>query len=73
MVSFGARNFFAGIWLTQVGDPLAHRQEGCFHLISLNTLVALASLAVAVPEDQEVGELGFGVKDITEGWGDVVA
>ena len=73
MVAVGSWHFFAGIGLTQADDPLAHRQWGNFHLISLNTLVALASLLVAVSEDQEVGELGFGVKDITEGWRDVVA
>ena len=42
-------------------------------MISLYMLVALAGLLVAVAEDQEVGELGFGISDITEGCGDVVA
>ena len=73
MVSVGSRHFFAGIWLTQVCDPLAHHQWGGFHLISLHTLVVLAGLPAAVAKDQEARELGFGVSDITEGCRDVVA
>ena len=72
MVAVGSRNFFAGIWLTQVGDTLDHHQWGGFHLIILCTLVALTSLPVAVAKDQEVGELGFGINNITEGCRDVV-
>ena len=36
-------------------------------------LVALAGLPVAVAKDQEVGELGFGISNITEGCKDIVA
>ena len=32
----------------------------------------MAGVAVSVAEDEEVGELGFGIADITERWGDVV-
>ena len=42
-------------------------------MISSYTLVALAGLSLVVAKDQEVGELGFGIRDITEGCGDVVA
>ena len=36
-------------------------------------MIALAGLLVAVAKDQEVGELGLGISNITEECGDVVA
>ena len=58
-----------GIWLTQVGYPLAHCQEGVLYCVSLDRFAGLAGLAVAVGKDKEVADLGFGVGNRTEAWG----
>ena len=57
-----------GIWLTQVGYPLAHCQEGVLYCVSLDRFAGLAGLAVAVGEDEEVpvADLGFRVGDRSE-------
>jgi len=55
-----------GIWLTQVGYPLAHCQEGVLYCVSLDRFAGLAGLAVAVGKDEEVADLGFRVGDRTE-------
>ena len=56
----------AGIWLTQVGNPLAHCQEGILYRVSSDRFAGLAGLAVAVGEDEQVADLGFRVGDRTE-------
>ena len=61
---------FSGIELTQVGDPLSHRQEGFIHCVSADRDVAGALSAVAVSKDEEVAELVFLSRDSTEGRGD---
>lgn len=72
MVSDSAVNFFAGIWLTQFGYPLAHRQQGVRDCISSDRLTTFAfgspfpSLAVAEAKDHEVGELVFFARDVVE-------
>ena len=42
----------SGIWLTQVGDPLGHGEEGFVHRISSDSVVGGALLSVAEAEDQ---------------------
>ena len=56
----------AGIWLTQVGNPLAHCQEGVLYRVSSDRFAGLAGLAIAVGKDEEVADLGFRVGDRTE-------
>ena len=57
MVPESSSNFFAGIPLTQFGDPRAHRQKGVRDSIRCDRLVAFGtSLAVSETEDHEVGE-----------------
>ena len=57
----------AGIAAGQVGDPLAHGQERFFNRVSADRVVGLAVASVAQGEDEEVSELCFLVRDITEG------
>ena len=59
-------NLLAGIWLTQVGDPRPHRQEGFVHGFSADRVVGLASSTVAEGKDEDVGELVFLAADIRE-------
>ena len=56
MVLVAADCDFAGIWCTQVGDPLAHCQEGVRHCASADRATGLAVGAIAHSEDEEVGE-----------------
>ena len=58
------------IWLTQVGDPLAHGQYDLVHGISPNGVTGGSLLSVAHSIDDEEAEPGFRVRDITEGRGD---
>ena len=59
MVPFFSLNLLAGIWLTQVGDPLPHRQNGVRDSASSDRLVLLTFSSVAESKDQDVGELGL--------------
>jgi len=52
--------------LTQVGDPLAHRQKGVLDCISCDRDTTGAFPSVAEAEDKEVGELVLGAKDVGE-------
>ena len=63
----------AGIWLTQVGDPLGHGAKGGTNGISSDRPVGEAVAAVAEGEDEEVCKAPFGAHDITEGWLDLDA
>ena len=59
----------SGIEETQVGEPLAHRQEGLVHRARLDRSSAgSGSLgAVAHAEDEQVAELVFAIRDVAEG------
>jgi hypothetical protein len=59
MVADSSRNFFSGIWLTQVGYPLPHRQNGVRDSISSDRVVFLSFLSVTETKDEEVGDLVF--------------
>ncbi len=67
MVSLGSDMRLSGIWETQVGDPLAHRQQGFIHCASSHAFAGLATGAVAMGEDEEVADLVFLTRDSTEG------
>jgi hypothetical protein len=56
--------------VTQVGDPLAHGQYRVTYGVRADRPPFLAPSAVADAEHQELAELGFGRRDITEGVGD---
>ena len=58
----------AGIWLTQVGDPLGHGAKGGTNSISADRVVGEAVPAVAEGEDEEVSEAAFSAHNITEAW-----
>ena len=60
----------AGIWLTQVGDPLCHGTECRSHCVSADRVLGGAVAPVAESEDKEVGKTSLIVRDITEGRGD---
>ena len=59
-------NLLAGIWLTQVGDPRPHRQEGFVHCFSADRVVGLSASTVAEGKDEDVGELVFLAVDVNE-------
>ena len=59
----------AGIASTQVGYPLAHGGEGPSNRVSADRLVGLAGAAILDAEDEEVGNPGLSVGDVTEGRG----
>ena len=65
----GSGSGFAGIWLAQVGEPLAHRQENFAHCIISDGFLGFVEPEVAVPqsEDEEVGKLVFLRVDRIEG------
>ena len=67
MVVVGSWSFLSGIVVSQVGYPLAHRQEGFINGISSDRLATLPMASVSEPEDEEVCELGFGVCNSIEG------
>ncbi len=73
MVPVGSWSFFSEIPSTQVGDALAHRQEGFIHCVSSDRLVGLSCSSVAQTEHEEVGELGLLSLEITEGRQDIVS
>ena len=58
-----------GIEETQVGEPLAHRQEGLVHRARLDrSRAGSGSLgAVAHAKDEQVAELVFAIWDVAEG------
>ena len=56
--------------MTQVGDPLDHGQYCIMYGVRADRPPFLASSAVADAEHQNLAELGFGRRDITEGVGD---
>ena len=72
----GSVSFFSGIWLAQVGDPLAHRQKGVLDRVSCDRLVTRSGcpgletfgtfVPVAESKDKEVGDLGLLVRDVGE-------
>ncbi len=66
MVPQSSRNFFSGIWLTQVGYPLPHRQKGILDRIRSDRLVFLSVVAVSDPKDDEVGEFVLLSGDVLE-------
>ena len=63
----------AGILSTQVGYPLPHCGKGASHCVSSDRQVGLPSALVLDSEHEEVGDSGFGRRDVTEGNGDTVA
>ena len=63
----------AGIWLTQVGDPLGHGAKGGTNGISADRFVGEAVPVVAEGKDEEVSEAAFGTHNITEAWLDLDA
>jgi hypothetical protein len=69
MVACGSRSLFAGIRLTQSGDPLTHGEEGVLHCASSDRLPGGASedAAAAVTEDEHEAEAGFKALDVTQG------
>jgi hypothetical protein len=69
MVPVGAWSFFAGIWLTQSGDPLAHGHEGILHCASADRLPGGwgDASAAAEPVDKDEAEAGFEARDVTQG------
>ena len=64
----GAVSLLAGIWLTQVGDPLGHGAKGGTNGISSDRFVGEAVAAIADGKDEEVREASFGAHNITEAW-----
>ena len=70
MVLFTSWRDEAGILSTQVGDPRAHRQEGCAHAASFDGLSGAAVSAVSHCEDEDVAEFRFWFTHFPEGWGD---
>ena len=71
MVAIGSLRWLAGILETQVGDPLAHCQEGVLHCASSDRVAGLAGLSVVEAEDQEEGESRLG-RHVGEMFGDGV-
>ena len=51
-----------------MGDALADRCEDLRYCPSSDRVTGRSGLAVAEGEDEEVTELGFWIRDITEGW-----
>ena len=58
-MKFLALGLKSRIRVTQVGDPLAHRQEGAANGVSSDRLALAADLPASDAEDEQVGELGF--------------
>lgn len=69
MVCPGSDSFFAGIRLTQSGDPLAHGREGFLHSVSSDRLPGGLSNGAtsAHGKDEEEAEAGFLAGDVTQG------
>lgn len=69
MVPVSSWNFFAGIRLTQSGDPLAHGHEGILHCASADRLPGGGgdAAAAAQPVDEDETEAGFEARDVTQG------
>ena len=59
MVFFASFSDLSGILSTQVGDPLAHCQEGLAHAASFDRLSTVPFLSVAYAKDKEVAQLRF--------------
>ena len=62
----GAVRREAWIWLTQVGNPLAHCHEGVLYCISLDRFAGAAGRSVPDGEDEKVTQFGFGVRDVSK-------
>ena len=60
----GAVRREAWIWLTQVGNPLAHGHEGVLYCISSDRFAGAAGRSVPDGEDKKVTQFGFGVRDV---------
>ena len=61
----GAVRREAWIWVTQVGNPLAHCHEGVLYCcISSDRLAGAAGRSVPDGEDEKVTQFGFGVGDV---------
>ena len=58
----------SGIFLVQVGDPLANGLEFFTHGISADRVVGRSRVTVAQSVDKQETDFGFLVRDITEGW-----
>ena len=58
----------AGIWFTQVGDPLSHVGYCLSHGASPDRDTGTTRSSVVVAVDEQEAELGGLVRDITEGW-----
>ena len=71
MVFFASFQEFLGIFSTQVGDPLAHRQEGRAHAASFDGLSTPSRPAVSETEHEEVAEFCFRVHHFPQGWVDL--
>ena len=72
MVAVGSRSLLSGIVLSQVGCPLAHRQEGFIDCVSSDRFATLPVASASEPEDEQAGELGFLIVDSVEGWADAL-
>lgn len=69
MVPVAPTSLEAGIWLTHVGDPLAHGQECRFHSASSDRLAGAPGVGAPSTEgeDEKETEPRFGVVDVTQG------
>ena len=62
----GAVRREAGIWLTQVGNPLPHCHEGVLYCISSDRFAGAAGRSVPDSEDEKVTQLGLGVGNVSK-------
>ena len=69
---FGGSSWEARIFVAQVGYPLANGREDPIECISPDRSTTLAVVSISPEENEEVGELVFLRRDITEGSGLVV-
>ena len=71
MVFFASFQEFSGIFATQVGDPLAHHQEGRAHAASFDGVSTASRPAVSEAENEEVADFRFRVHHFPQGWVDL--
>ena len=62
----GAVRREAGIWLTQVGNPLPHCHEGVLYCISSDRFAGAAGRSVTGGKDEKVTQLGLGVGNVSK-------
>ena len=68
MVVFASFRDLSGIFFTQVGNPLAHRQEGRAHAASFDGLSTASSPAVPEAENEEVADFRFMAHHFPQGF-----